>query len=94
MITYADSSVLVAWFHADDEFALPVTKWVQEEVTDFIWNPVLRLEVRHNQNLQLFGVETVFGHLLKCLVLLQAKTDQLRHLVQDRVGSCFCRNMA
>jgi len=48
LITYADSSVLVAWFHADDQFAAPVTKWVQDEVTDFVWNPVLRLEVRHN----------------------------------------------
>lgn len=48
MITYADSSVLVAWFHADDQFAQDVTKWVQENVTDFIWNPFLRLEVRHN----------------------------------------------
>jgi len=48
LITYADSSVLVAWFHADDEFARSVTAWVQDNVTDFIWNPVLRLEVRHN----------------------------------------------
>src|SRR5688572_18148592 len=48
MITYADSSVLVAWFHPDDEFALPVTQWVRENVTDFLWNPMLRLEVRHN----------------------------------------------
>ena len=48
MIIYADSSVLVAWFHPDDEFALPVTRWVRENVTDFLWNPILRLEVRHN----------------------------------------------
>ena len=48
MITYADSSVLVAWFHPDDEFARPVTEWVRENVTDFLWNPMLRLEVRHN----------------------------------------------
>ena len=48
MITYADSSVLVAWFHPDDEFAGPVTQWARDNVTDFIWNPVLRLEVRHN----------------------------------------------
>lgn len=48
MITYADSSVLVAWFHPDDEFAAAVTPWVQSQVTDFIWNPPLRLEVRHN----------------------------------------------
>jgi len=48
VIAYADSSVLVAWFHADDEFAEPVTKWVREHVTEFLWNPILQLEVRHN----------------------------------------------
>jgi len=48
MITYADSSVLVAWFHPDDEFARPVTDWVRENTTEFLWNPILRLEVRHN----------------------------------------------
>jgi predicted nucleic acid-binding protein len=48
MITYADSSVLVAWFHADDQFAQPVTRWVRENVTDFVWNAILRAEVRHN----------------------------------------------
>ncbi len=48
MITYADSSVLVAWFHADDQFALEVTEWVQDNGTEFIWNPFLRIEVRHN----------------------------------------------
>lgn len=48
MITYADSSVLIAWFHADDEFARPVTQWLREHLTDFLWNPMLRLEVRHN----------------------------------------------
>ncbi len=48
MMTYADSSVFVAWFHPDDEFAKPVTQWVRENVTDFLWNPMLRLEVRHN----------------------------------------------
>ena len=34
MIAYADSSVLVAWFHADDEFARTVTDWVREHVAD------------------------------------------------------------
>lgn len=48
MIAYADSSVLVAWFHSDDQFAQAVTKWVRANVSDFIWNPVLRMEVRHN----------------------------------------------
>ena len=48
MITYADSSVLVAWFHPDDEFARPVTAWMQENMTEILWNPMLRLEVRHN----------------------------------------------
>lgn len=48
MITYADSSVFIAYFHPDDEFAVPVTNWVRENVTDFVWNPILYLEVRHN----------------------------------------------
>src|SRR5258706_13980676 len=48
MIIYADTSVLVAWFHADDEFALPVTDWVRENVSEFLWNPILRAELRHN----------------------------------------------
>ena len=48
MIVYADSSVMVAWFHADDEFAQPVTEWAREHVTDFLWNPILQFEVRHN----------------------------------------------
>jgi predicted nucleic acid-binding protein len=48
MIAYADSSVLIAWFHPDDEFAQPVTEWVRGHVTDFLWNPLLQLEVRHN----------------------------------------------
>ena len=33
---------------SDDEFARVVTPWVQEHVTDFIWNPILRAEVQHN----------------------------------------------
>ena len=27
---------------------MAVTRWASEHVTDFIWNPVLRAEVRHN----------------------------------------------
>lgn len=48
MITYADSSVLIAWFHAADEFAQQVTEWARDHSTDFVWNPILRNEVRHN----------------------------------------------
>lgn len=48
MIAYADTSVLIAWFYADDVFAKRVTPWIQEHVTDFVWNSVLRAEVRHN----------------------------------------------
>lgn len=48
MMTYADTSVLVAWFHPEDEFALLVTQWIKENVTELLWNPLLRLEVRHN----------------------------------------------
>ncbi len=48
MNVYADTSVLIAWFHADDLFARQVTVWVQENVANFIWNSALRAEVRHN----------------------------------------------
>ena len=48
MIVYADTSVLIAWFYADDIFAKQVTPWIQEHVTDFVWNSVLRAELRHN----------------------------------------------
>ncbi len=48
MICYADSSFLIAWFHPADQFAVEVTRWAREHVTDFIWNPILRAEVRHN----------------------------------------------
>lgn len=48
MITYADSSVLIAWFHPADEFARPVTHWARENSSEFVWNWFLRVEVRHN----------------------------------------------
>ena len=48
MICYADSSFLVAWFHPADQFAVAVTEWARIHVTEFIWNPILRAEVRHN----------------------------------------------
>jgi predicted nucleic acid-binding protein len=48
MICYADSSFLLAWFHPDDPFAIVVTEWTRRYVTDFVWNPILRAEVRHN----------------------------------------------
>ena len=48
MRVYADASVLIAWFHADDIFAKQVTPWIQGNLTEFIWNSLLRNEVRHN----------------------------------------------
>jgi predicted nucleic acid-binding protein len=48
MTVYADSSVLVAWFHPADEFALPVTSWLKDNGTGFCWNAILQAEVRHN----------------------------------------------
>lgn len=48
MMCYADSSFLVAWFHPADAFAIQVTEWASRNVTDFVWNPILRAEVRHN----------------------------------------------
>src|SRR5258708_7617429 len=48
MRIYADTSVLIAWFHAADEFAPAVTAWCQERSPEFCWNLLLRLELRHN----------------------------------------------
>jgi predicted nucleic acid-binding protein len=48
MITYADSSVLIAWFHPSDEFAKSVTLWARDNSSEFLWNWFLRAEVRHN----------------------------------------------
>lgn len=48
MKIYADTSVLVAWFHPADLFALPVTSWGRDNGPDFHWNSRLRAELRHN----------------------------------------------
>ncbi len=48
MKIYADTSVLIAWFHPADEFASAVTKWCQTHGQDFSWNIFLRAELRHN----------------------------------------------
>jgi len=48
MRVYADTSVLVAWFHPADQFAQPVTEWCRERSAEFCWNPLLRAELRHN----------------------------------------------
>jgi predicted nucleic acid-binding protein len=45
---YADTSALVAWFHPADQFAQVVTDWCRERSPEFTWNPLLRLELRHN----------------------------------------------
>ena len=47
MKVYADTSVLIAWFHPADEFAVPVTRWCEARDVQFCWNPFLRLELRH-----------------------------------------------
>jgi predicted nucleic acid-binding protein len=48
MKIYADTSVLVAWFHPGDEFAEGVTKWCRDRSPEFCWNAFLRQELRHN----------------------------------------------
>jgi predicted nucleic acid-binding protein len=45
---YADTSALIAWFHPADEFAPAVTNWCRERSPEFSWNPLLRIELRHN----------------------------------------------
>jgi predicted nucleic acid-binding protein len=48
MKIYADTSALIAWFHPADEFAQAVTDWCRERSPEFSWNPLLRMELRHN----------------------------------------------
>ena len=48
MKVYADTSVLIAWFYPSDEFAASVTDWCRDRVSEFCWNPLLRVELRHN----------------------------------------------
>jgi len=48
MKIYADTSALIAWFHPADEFAPAVTAWCRERSPEFSWNPLLRIELRHN----------------------------------------------
>jgi predicted nucleic acid-binding protein len=48
MKVYADTSVLVAWFYPADLFAEPVTLWHRRESVEFVWNPILRAELRHS----------------------------------------------
>jgi len=48
MKVYADTSVLLAWFHPADAFAKQVTEWFRQQAAEFCWNPVLRAELRHN----------------------------------------------
>lgn len=48
MIVYADTSALIAWFHPGDEFAPTVTRWCRDHTLEFCWNPLLRMELRHN----------------------------------------------
>lgn len=48
MKIYADTSVLVAWYHPADHFACSVTEWCRQHSPEFSWNLLLRLELRHN----------------------------------------------
>jgi len=48
MNIYADTSALIAWFHPADEFAPVVTAWCRNQSPEFIWNSLLRIELRHN----------------------------------------------
>lgn len=56
-MTYADTSVLIAWFDPSDPFSKAVNSWRQEHTTDFFWNPILRTELRHN----LRGISGKYG---------------------------------
>ena len=50
-LVYADSSVLFAYFHPNDEFSSEVDRAVQKGSPDFAYWPFLRFELRHNLRL-------------------------------------------
>jgi predicted nucleic acid-binding protein len=50
-LVYADTSVLFAFFHPGDEFSTIVDKAVRSAAPDFVYWPMLRLELRHNLRL-------------------------------------------
>jgi len=85
MITYVDSSALIAWFHPDDEFAAVVTQWVRGTVTEFLWNPILRLEVRHNLRKLRSPYATTAWNALRAAERsrLRFGRDQLRAIIDD-----------
>jgi predicted nucleic acid-binding protein len=47
-LVYADTSVLYAFFHPDDEFFASVTAEVRRSSPDFVYWSFLRFELRHN----------------------------------------------
>ncbi len=47
-LVYADSSVLFAYFHPNDEFSTVVDAAVRKEAADFVYWPFVRFELRHN----------------------------------------------
>jgi predicted nucleic acid-binding protein len=50
-LVYADSSVLFAYFHPNDEFSIAVDAAVKKNSPDFVYWPFLRFELRHNLRL-------------------------------------------
>ncbi len=48
MKIYADTSALVAWFNPADGFAPAVTSWCRSRGPELLWNPLLRMELRHS----------------------------------------------
>src|ERR1041384_7160753 len=47
-LVYADSSVLFAYFHPNDEFSTSVDSAVLKNSPGFVYWPCLRFELRHN----------------------------------------------
>ena len=54
-LIYADTSVLFAYFYPRDVFSTAVTEVARAAAVDFVYWPMLRLELRHN--LRLWNVD-------------------------------------
>ncbi len=85
MRVYGDTSVLVAWFHPADAFAIPVTEWCRAQTAEFCWNLLLRLELRHNLRRLTGGYASLAWHAYRASETshrLRLGVEPLNHLLE------------
>src|SRR5262249_32930992 len=85
MIIYADTSVLVAWFHPADVFAQEVTEWHRRRGAEFCWHTLFRPELRHNLR-RLTGLYAAVGWHAYSMAEASRRFSVGRHRVADLIG--------